>query len=409
MENPRDNLIPNAVDEVNREIDNILSDPAKKAAMLQRLARLDASRLAPSGSNGGGDGVPPSSGSITTPSAAFPFPAPHGAFANPAAWYTPPPFHVMPPQAFAWPFSTTPQAPQAPPTTEVSPTRDGADNTVVIDQQEDGNESDRLTESDVVDLLGEQEATQFRELEFDPKVKDDTAWQPTEAMLKFLEKHFNQSLTEEERKAILNDFPIPKCNVLQAPKLDPEVKDQLRKKGRNPQFGTERCLYRVQEQLLEVTGPLTCLWADLQNPDAELKNEEIILLLQRALVLVGSTYHSINVERRRTAWSRINPSLKSLAEEEYDKREGNLFGPGFLEKASKKVEAERAMAKVTSNAQAPRKRAFEEDPSDLRRFLSKGAPAQYGGKGKQRQQKSYNQSIKNNFKKPRPGRYQSRQ
>ena len=78
--------------------------------------------------------------------------------------------------------------------------------------------------------------------------------------------------------------------------------------------------------------------------------EETILLLQRALVLVGSTYHFINVERRRTACSRINPSSKSLAEEKFEKCEGNLFGPGFWQKASNKIEAGRAMPKVIRKA-----------------------------------------------------------
>jgi len=52
----------------------------------------------------------------------------------------------------------------------------------------------------------------------------------------------------------MEDFPKPEC--------DPEVKDQLRKKGRNPQFGTKQSLFSIQEQLLEVTGPLTRLWSD---------------------------------------------------------------------------------------------------------------------------------------------------
>ena len=135
---------------------------------------------------------------------------------------------------------------------------------------------------------------------------------------------------------------------------------------------------------------------------------------------MGSTYHSINVERRRLAWTRINPSLKPLAEEKYDKQEGNLFGPTFLEKASKKLEADKALAKVFYNpqsSQSSRKHSFEEDPSDLRCFLSKGAPAQYGSKGKQRLQKPYSQPEKqfhhqksfNQSKKARTNKYQSRQ
>jgi len=138
-----------------------------------------------------------------------------------------------------------------------------------------------------------------------------------------------------------------------------------------------------------VTGPLTCLWSDLLRTDARSSKEQIILLLQRALVLVGSTSHGISVERRKVAWARINPSLKALVTEEYEKREGNLFGPGFLDKASKRIDIEKAMAKVVQEGSGSRKRPLS-DPTDLRHFLSKGAPAQYGSKGKQRQSKPYN-------------------
>ena len=73
-----------------------------------------------------------------------------------------------------------------------------------------------------------------------------------------------------------------------------------------------------------------CLWADPTRVGDKPTHKQIVLLLQRALVLVGSASHSISVERRKTAWARIYPTLKSLADEEYDRQEGKLFGPGFL-------------------------------------------------------------------------------
>lgn len=169
----------------------------------------------------------------------------------------------------------------------------------------------------------------------------------TPVHVEFSRKHFNQALAANKRQVILEDFPKPACCVVQAPKLDSELKEQIRKKGKDPQFGQEKVLYKIQEQLLEVTGPLTCQWSDLLRPNSEVTAEEVILLIQRALVLLGSTSHAVSLERRQAAWARINPSLKSLAGEDYAKREGNLFGPGFLEKAFKKLETEKTLAKVT--------------------------------------------------------------
>jgi len=54
---------------------------------------------------------------------------------------------------------------------------------------------------------------------------------------------------------MLADFPKPQCDTLQAPRMDPEVEEQLSKKGKDPHFEAEKILYGLQEQLLEFTGP----------------------------------------------------------------------------------------------------------------------------------------------------------
>jgi len=247
-------------------------------------------------------------------------------------------------------------------------------------------------DEDVVDLLDESEALEM--IEFDPSVEPSDTWQPPASISNFLEKHFNRSLSEDEKEAIMKDFPKPNCKVLSAPKLDDQVKDQLKKKGKDPHFGAEKSLFKLQEQLLDVAGPLTCLWADLLNKEANVTAEDTLLLIQRAIVLLGSASHSITLERRKIAWSRINPKLKSLASEEYGERESNLFGPGFLEKASKRLEVEKTLDKVSnqgkSSQQAHKKARFENDKSDLRSFLAKGASVVYGNSRIQRQSQPYN-------------------
>jgi len=51
--------------------------------------------------------------------------------------------------------------------------------------------------------------------------------------------------------------------------------------GEDPHFDAVRTIYNVQEQLLDVSGPLTCLWSDLSTPEAEVSVEQVLLLLQR--------------------------------------------------------------------------------------------------------------------------------
>ena len=64
-----------------------------------------------------------------------------------------------------------------------------------------------------------------------------------------------------------------------------------------------------------------------------------------------------------------------------------------MEKASKRIEADKTIAKVASGPSKSqplgRKRKFVTDKSDLRPFLDKGASAKYGGR-KDRRQQPYN-------------------
>ena len=59
-----------------------------------------------------------------------------------------------------------------------------------------------------------------------------------------------------------------------------------------------------------------------------LSAEDVLLTVQRALVLLGSASHAISLERRRIAWARLNPKLKALTTESYERRE-TVFSPEF--------------------------------------------------------------------------------
>ena len=90
-----------------------------------------------------------------------------------------------------------------------------------------------------------------------------------------------------------------------------------------------------------------CLWDDLTSKEAVLSREDF----QRALVLLSTashmiSSHMISSERRKVAWGKINPKLKTLASEEYNKCEANLFGLGFLEKVSKRIEVTKPCPKL---------------------------------------------------------------
>lgn len=403
-------------------IEGWLEDPRKKALMLRKLGlgddiagartlsgKTDGTRdqeplarqhLTPSGTSAG-EALPPFSG---WPLAAWGFP-PSPALGGASM---PPPVHpgFFPPFGYGYGYGHMPNQTQSlvsasmPPVTASMPpatvsmppmtvSRPSTSSEVESESVYSSTEATRKRaldddsgdeeDEDRVRLLDEKEALEL--LEFDPTVDTSGAWEPPKTMVAFLQRHFNRTLKDEEREAINKDFPKPAGGILVAPKLDEQVKEHLRRKGKDPHFGSEKSLYKLQEHVLDVAGPLTCLWADLINKEAKVSTEDTMLLVQRALVLLGSVSHSISQERRKIAWSRINPKLKGLAEEEYDKREANLFGPGFLEKASKRIEVDKTMDKVSFSRKGKtplKKQRYDNDSSDLRSFLSKGAPGLRG-------------------------------
>lgn len=356
------------------DLDALLGDPKIKEAIIKKIG-LDVPRdqhPTPSGTAMGGWQGPV----YPPPAAMWPGVSPYPPFSMAGAGFPPPPAWSEGRGRGWWAGPSTRDYWNQPSTSAAA----------MEDSEEPGGSSPkrpRLSleeDEDVVDLLEESEALEL--IEFDPKVEPEGSWEPPQAMTKFLEKHFNHLLADKEREAILKDFPKPNCIALSTPKLDDQVRDQLKRKGKSPHFGAEKSLYKIQEQLLEVAGPLTCLWADLLNKNAKASPEDILLLTQRALVLLGSTSHAITLERRKVAWSRLNPKLKSLATEEYTERDSNLFGPGFLEKASKRLEAEKAFSKVTSDPKPPQ--SNKRSRPGVGRFLSRGASIQ-GGNPRNRQ------------------------
>ena len=354
-------------------LEEILRDPAKRREMV-RLLGLEERRETVRTPSGKEDGL----SDRHTPSGTNPWPGVPSGNAAPLWW---------PPSCFP-PFYPPPQA--QPMGNPCPPSNFSAAAGLPQPQQprkrpapEEDEESQDI--EDHIDLLSDTEALDL--VEFDPSVEPEDAWPPPKAMETFLDKHFNRSLSDSERKAIMKDFPKPSSKALEVPRLDEQVKDHLKGKGKDPHFGSEKTLFKLQESLLDVAGPLTCLWGDLLNKEATTSKEDILLLVQRTLVLLGSVSHSISQERRKVVWTKINPKYKSLGAEDYGKRDSNLFGPGFLEKAAKRLEADKAIAKVSYNSAPAAKRAkFSRDRSDLRSFLAKGAPARYGGGQHQRHQ-----------------------
>ena len=188
----------------------------------------------------------------------------------------------------------------------------------------------------------------------------------------FLEKHFNKSLSEEERELILKDFPnqmlmqsLPRNWAVTRSNSSKSRGRTLTSVPKRP-FTTCRNSCLMSLALLPVYGQTS-----LTRRLSPVTPESVLLLIQRALVLLGSASHSISVECRKLVWAKMNPKLRSLGSEEYSTRGTDLFGPGFLQKASKIFEVEKTLFKVTKpHPPNTRRGRYENDKLDLLSFFN---------------------------------------
>ena len=49
----------------------------------------------------------------------------------------------------------------------------------------------------------------------------------------------------EEREGIMKDFPKPSCPALQTPKIDDNIKKQIKRAGKGHYFRVEKSLYEL--------------------------------------------------------------------------------------------------------------------------------------------------------------------
>lgn len=126
----------------------------------------------------------------------------------------------------------------------------GAHKRLRVEEPEERNSN--AEQDDIHNLPNEAEALEL--VEFDPTVTPKNTWNPPKPIVSFYEKHFNRALSGDKRECIMKDFPKPDCGVLMAPKLDEQVKEHLKMKGKDSQFRVEKSLYKLQEQMLDVAG-----------------------------------------------------------------------------------------------------------------------------------------------------------
>ena len=167
----------------------------------------------------------------------------------------------------------------------------------------------------------------------------------SEATKALLETAFSSNLSNPDRRKRVDRFGVPECDHTRCPKLDAVLKTTLPKDA----IKADSYLSRLQQFWLDAVAPLTTV---LENAEAGiLTTESATAAVQSALVLMGNANQHMAQERRKRVLMNVNPALKTMAEEEkgFQNAAPMLFGEAFAKQATERVEAVKAIKKLSYN------------------------------------------------------------
>ena len=175
------------------------------------------------------------------------------------------------------------------------------------------------------------------------------------------------------RRMWLAKFGLPEGDEARCPKMDALIKGELVKDS----IDADRRLSRLQNFTLDAAGPMVAALEELTTKDKP--NVEVVTsAIQHSLLLIGNASAQFSKERRTRALGKLNPDLKTLAEDEdFSESQPYLFGRGFEKKAKQRTEALECLRRATSKEQ----RSSGSSSFRTKRFFQGNRPQQNGGNG----------------------------
>ena len=133
-------------------------------------------------------------------------------------------------------------------------------------------------------------------------------------------------------------------NALVAPVFDPSMLQHVAASNKKFIQERDRELAGIQHAMLNATGPLCTLHDQLEH-GLTLQPQDLKLILQQTLCLLGSAKTQLSTLRRKKTLASINKSKIDLATQPLPNAKKWLFGDDFPSIASKEEELSRGLAK----------------------------------------------------------------
>ena len=176
---------------------------------------------------------------------------------------------------------------------------------------------------------------------FDPTAvapSDEFVFDTHEVINNYLEKHFRSSLDKDVQNSMHKMHPVPRTPVMKVHKVDHYMMDHLRQcfpKSRDGELGT-------------------CLWSDLLDNNlladklAVINVHDVLNIIQRTLVLMGTANELLSQARRCNILQRVDKTLEKYSKEPHSNSQEFLFGEEFCSQLKSKVESDTTLSQVIS-------------------------------------------------------------
>jgi len=208
----------------------------------------------------------------------------------------------------------------------------------------------------------EDEEPPTKKKRFQP-MQDESKWEIPKEMSEYLNKLINSYIPDATiKESILDLNPVP-TNIRQSFVLDEFLRELLEDNNRSKELSNDDILDKIQKRVINILGPLSCIWHNLEsvpiNEDNETSITELISDVEKTLTLVGQTVHNIAYQRRHKILSAImsNPRkvTKMLREktELLEKEKDALFGSKFEEKMIKTLKSKQKSKDLFKNLTKP--------------------------------------------------------
>ena len=132
--------------------------------------------------------------------------------------------------------------------------------------------SDTIDSSSDSDLDSEDENPRQHAIAIDPrridllKVDQKGIFRLSDEKAEYIRRQLSTHLPDDVvKRLVLETAPVP-ANVQSTPQLDEYFKDLLREQNMGHARGMDATLQKMQENVRNILGPLTAVWADLELP-----------------------------------------------------------------------------------------------------------------------------------------------